>query len=107
MVTNEITAIVEPGLVVAYERYMRERHVPDLMATGCFRAAGFSRAAPGRYRVRYDSPSDAELQRYLTAHAERLRGDFASHFPEGVSVSREVWVTLQGWDAGTGPVGRR
>jgi hypothetical protein len=37
-------------------------------------------------------------ERYLARHAPRLRDDFASHFPQGVTVSREVWQTLQRWE---------
>jgi len=99
MVTYEITTLVDAGLIEAYERYMRQRHIPDLLATGCFQEAVFTRAAAGRYRVRYEAPSEAALERYLAQHAPRLRLEFASHFPAGVTVSREVWVALQRWGA--------
>lgn len=98
MVTYEVTTIVESRLVEAYERYMREVHIPDLLATGCFHGAAFTRSAPGRYRVRYEAPSQADLDRYLADHAARLRDDFASHFPTGITASREVWVAIQSWD---------
>lgn len=97
MVTYEVTTIVESGLVEAYERYMRERHVPDLLATGCFEGAVLMRAAPGRYRVCYEAANDEDLERYLGKHATRLRLDFESHFPEGVTASREVWTAIQSW----------
>lgn len=105
MVTYEVTTIVEPRLVEAYERYMRQVHIPDLLATGCFRGAALPRAAAGRYRVRYEAPSEADLDRYLATHATRLREDFASHFPEGVTASREVWVAIQRWGAPAGAAG--
>jgi Domain of unknown function (DUF4286) len=99
MITYEITASVDPGLVAAYERYMRQRHIPDLLATGCFRSAVFTRATPGRYRVRFDAASEEDLEHYLATHAPRLREEFAAQFPAGVKVAREVWVTVQAWDA--------
>jgi hypothetical protein len=77
---------------------MRQVHVPELLATGCFRAAALTRSAPGRYRVRYEAASEADLNRYLGTHAARLREAFAAHFPEGITVSREVWTALQSWD---------
>jgi hypothetical protein len=97
MVTYEITTTVDPQLVEAYERYMRQVHIPDLMATGCFQGAALTRSALGRYRVRYEAPTEADLERYLATHATRLREDFASHFPEGLTVSREVWIAIQSW----------
>jgi hypothetical protein len=105
MVTYEITALVPSHLVTAYEHYMRERHIPEILGTGCFEGAVLTRAAPGRYRVRYEARNDGDLERYLAEHAPRLRGDFESHFPDGVTVSREVWVAVQAWDTATRPGG--
>ena len=98
MTTYEVTATVSSGLVEAYERYMQQHHIPDLLATGCFQAATFARAAPGRYRVTLQA-GDADLERYLAKHAPRLREDFVSRFSEGVTLAREVWVAIQAWSA--------
>jgi len=105
MVTYEVTTIVDPRLVDAYERYMRQVHIPDLLATGCFHGAALTRSAVGRYRVRYEAPTEADLERYLATHAMRLREDFAAHFPEGITASREVWVALQSWGVAAGGSG--
>ena len=99
MITYEITTDVPARLVDAYERYMREDHIPALLGTGCFRAASFARSGPGRYRVRYEAATRADLDRYLEMHAQALRDEFAARFPEGVAVSREVWTTVERWDS--------
>ncbi len=39
----EVTARVPLDAAAAYERYLREEHIPDLIATGCFVEAEFSR----------------------------------------------------------------
>jgi hypothetical protein len=105
MVTYEITTLVQPHLVEDYEHYMRARHIPQLLGTGCFQGAALTRAAPGRYRVRYEARNEGDLERYLAQHAAGLREDFASHFPEGVTVSREVWVAIQTWEVGSSEAG--
>ncbi|WP_018465608.1 DUF4286 family protein [Calidithermus timidus] len=97
MVTYEITATVRADLCAAYERYMCERHIPDLLKTGAFAGASFSRSAPGRYRVRYEAHDRAALDRYLTEHAPRLRRHVSEMFPEGVELSREEWEVLALW----------
>jgi hypothetical protein len=97
MIAYEVTAIVEAHLAEAYERYMRQQHIPDVLATGCFQSAEFASAAPGRYRMRYEASTDEDLERYLSVHAARLREDATSHFPEGVILSREVWTAIQRW----------
>lgn len=99
MVTYEVTAVVEPHLAEAYERYMREDHIPALLNTGCFVGASIARSASGRYLVRYEARDQADLDRYLAGHASRLRDEFASHLPAGVTLGREVWMGLQSWDA--------
>ena len=90
-ITYEITATVSEELIGKYEGYMADRHVPDLLATGCFDSASLSSSSPGRYRIRYEAPNRESLDRYLANDAERLRTDFAEHFPDDVSVEREVW----------------
>ena len=97
MVTYEVTASVEPGSAESYEAFMRETHIPDVFATGCFRAVSFERASPGRYRIRYQAASQADLDRYLGEHTARLRADFLAHFPTGVTVARDVWTEIQRW----------
>lgn len=97
MVTLEVTATVRSDLVPAFERYMREQHVPDLLATGAFAGASFSRSSPGRYRVRYEAHSRAALDEYLAEHAPRLRAHLKEQFPEGVEIAREEWVVLESW----------
>lgn len=97
MVTYEITATVRSDLCDEYERYMRERHIPDLMKTGAFEAASLSRSAPGRYRIRYEARTREKLDAYLAEHAPRLRQHFAETFPAGVELAREEWALLESW----------
>ena len=97
MIIYEVTAVVEARLAEAYERYMRQHHIPDVLASGCFHSADFASAAPGRYRMRYEASTDEDLERYLAMHTARLREDAASRFPEGVVLSREVWTAIQRW----------
>lgn len=98
MIVYEVTAIVDARLAETYERYMRRQHIPDVMASGCFQSADLASATSGRYRIRYEASTNEDLERYLAIHAARLREDFASHFPEGVALSREVWTMMQRWD---------
>jgi len=94
MMIYEITTVVEPDLISKYEQYMLTRHIPDLLATGYFTGASFARSKLGRYRVRYEVSTREALDRYLSEHAPRLRADFASHFPTGVQLTREVRETV-------------
>ena len=98
MIIYEITATVRANLVERYEKYMREKHIPELLETGYFRGAKFTRAIENRYRIQYEAHDQAALDEYLKTDANRLREDFLAHFGEGVEVSRENWEVLQCWD---------
>lgn len=94
-VTYEVLAVVDAALVEEYVRFMRDVHVPEVMATGCFREASFESAAPGHYRTRYVASSAAALDRYLERHTAGLRADFERRFPAGVTLSRAIWTSLR------------
>lgn len=96
-VIYEITTTVEENSVETYEKYMREQHIPDLLATGFFTRAFFTRSAENAYRVQYHAPNRTSLDEYLKSEADRLRADFAAHFPKGISVEREVWEIVESW----------
>lgn len=91
-VIYEITASVGAGLSDAYERYMLEKHIPDVMATSTFASATFARADVGRYRIWYEAESRDLLVNYLEEHAPRLRAEMMRLFPEGVEHVREEWT---------------
>lgn len=99
IVMYEITAAVAPELIEKYEKYMREEHIPALLATGYFRAAKFTRSPDNRYRILYEARSQESLDKYLELDAPRLRADFQNHFPTGIKLSRENWQILNEWQA--------
>ena len=71
----EITAIVDAGLIESYEKYMLERHIPDLLKTGFFGGAKISRSGANRYRIQYEAHDKSSLDEYLTTQAARSRAE--------------------------------
>lgn len=102
MQSYEVTVEVAPEVEAAFVAYMRGKHIPEILATGCFAAIRFEAAGPGRYRTRYEAAGTEDLERYLARHTEAFRMDFAAHFPEGCRPSRETWELLQAWAAQPG-----
>ncbi len=98
MVIYEITATVRADIIEKYEKYMRERHIPDLLATGFFSGAYFTRSTENRYRIQYLAHDQTALDNYLGNDAERLRADFLAHFGEGIENLREIWSVLEMWE---------
>lgn len=97
----EVAVTLAPGTNEdEYGDWMRDHHIPALLATRCFSAAEVSRedgAAP-RYRTRYFAVDRAALQRYLSEHAPSLREDFQRRFGAGAEVRRETWEILDVWE---------
>ena len=100
MVIYEVTTDVEPTGIAQYEAYMRNRHIPDVLATGCFVSATIAGSIPGRYRIRYVAKNMDILDDYLGKYSEQFQEDFADHLGSLVTVSREVWSELQHWSSG-------
>lgn len=97
MISYEVTLQVEPHLAAAVEEYMRQRHIPEIFASGCFRRIRFSQASPTRFRTSYQADAQADLDRYVLEHAPRLRAEFQARFPEGVTLTRETWLQREIW----------
>ncbi len=93
MVSYEATLHLEDlSLANAVDAYMREKHVGEVFATGCFVDTHFEQSAPDTYRSRYSAKTQEDLDRYLAEHAPRLRADFLEHFPTGVRITRAIWT---------------
>ncbi|HMS10446.1 MAG TPA: DUF4286 family protein [Pyrinomonadaceae bacterium] len=91
----EVTVTVESPNRDGFEDYMTRRHIPDVLATGCFARASFVTDGAGKYRTTYLAAGQAALDRYFSDFASGLRDDFTVHFPAGVSVERQVWHWLK------------
>jgi len=98
MVMYEVTLQVEPSLAVRVEEHMRRIHIPEIFATRCFRLIRFAQASPARFRTSYQADTQADLDRYLTDHAPRLRGEFQAEFAAGVTLTRETWTQREVWE---------
>jgi hypothetical protein len=97
MIAYEVTVDVEEALVDRFMAYMQKRHIPEILATGCFAHAEFNRASETRFRQRYLADGLGDLERYLERHAPALRAHYAGEFPAGTLVSREIWEEIHRW----------
>lgn len=96
MIRYEVTLECSESTAPELERWMRNTHIPDMLATGCFDDIHFDRA-DGRFRTVYRANASSHVERYLSEHAERMRLQFRQRFPEGVAISRDVWEQIQSW----------
>lgn len=97
MVRYEVVVQAAPELSEKFEEYMRRKHIPEILATGCFTHIVLQRAEGSRYRTSYTADTRADVERYLAEHTAAFRSDFQAHFPEGVAATREVWTDVEEW----------
>jgi uncharacterized protein DUF4286 len=97
MILYEVTLQVDPARARAVEEHMRREHIPEIFASGCFHRIRFDQASPARFRTSYEARTGSDLERYFQEYAPRLRADFQSHFPSGVTLTRETWTPLESW----------
>jgi hypothetical protein len=97
MVRYEVTLEVAPARAAELEAYMRQRHIPEILATGCFVAIRFERISPTRVRTCYEADSAAQLERYLRDHAGHFRADFRATMGDAAVPSRETWAEVESW----------
>lgn len=98
MITYEVTLDVVPEQAERLDDYMLDKHISEVVATGCFDTATYFRDGDRRKTV-YEAPDQISLDLYLDQFAARLRDDFAEHFPTGVTPSRDVWTAVCRFEA--------
>lgn len=94
MIFYEVSVEVRADLCAAFEDYMRGKHLPEILATGCFSHIRFDQASSSLYRTCYQAETEDDYTRYLNQHASAMRADFMLHFPEGCVPSRQVFREL-------------
>jgi hypothetical protein len=87
-VVYEVTGTVAARRRAEYEAWLRDEHVRDVLATGCFRDAWVVRLADGRVRTSYVAASADDLARYVAEHAPRLRALGVERFGDDVRHER-------------------
>lgn len=74
-----VTTKVDHSIAPQWLAWMREEHIPDLLATGCFTDAQLLQLTEVdetdglTYAVQYSSPGRERYNRYITEFAEPMR----------------------------------
>ncbi len=98
MIYYEVQVELEHHLAEAFHRYMCDKHIPEIWATGCFETIHFDQQTPTYFRTVYAAATKTQLEHYLSNYTQHFRADFQAHFPEGVTATRSVWSEIAHWD---------
>jgi hypothetical protein len=87
MYIYNVTVHVEETIIEPWLQWMRETHIPDMLATGKFVHALLCRvmvdeeAGGQTYAVQFHTPGRGLLEKYYAEDADRLRKASADKFP--------------------------
>jgi len=85
MIIYNVTVNVDLEVHEMWLAWMRNTHLPDMMATGLFLDARLSRVlsegdSGATYAVQYSCASMADYDEYRHVHAERLQGESEKYY---------------------------
>lgn len=97
MIIYSVTVEVDAGIGLEWLAWMRETHIPEVLATGCFsgcqiaeRHEPTSPAGSVTYVLDYSSPSPAELARYRERFAPALQQAHTARYGTRARANRTV-----------------
>ena len=85
MVIYNVTVNVDESIQQEWIKYMREQHIPDVLKTGCFIEARFTRVMVKEeqgmtYSIQYLCESQDLLQKYADEFAPALQKDHKDRY---------------------------
>lgn len=101
MIIYSVTVAIDREIEDDWVAWMRDVHLDDVLATGCFERASFRRVLQpdlhrGRatYTTEYLCPSMERFETYEQEHAPRLRQDVLDRYAQRFSASRMLLETV-------------
>lgn len=85
MVIYNVTVNIDESVHEEWVDYMRTRHIPDVLQTGCFKEARFTRVMVNEdqgitYSTQYLCESEEMLGVYANEHAPALQKEFREKY---------------------------
>jgi hypothetical protein len=100
MVLYNITISVDPRKSRDWLQFMREDHIPKILATGSFRDYKICRLMGEEeggmaFAVMYTAHSEAHLTDYMAVHAPRLQAEHQAVFGSSTAAFRTTLLILE------------
>ena len=95
MILYNVTVSIDPSSHEEWTKWMREVHIPDVLATGCFLESRLSRIQGEEeggmtFSVMYLSPSQELYDKYHAEFAPKLQADHARLFQGRFAAFRTI-----------------
>lgn len=95
MILYNVTVSVDESVHQDWLQWMREVHIPEVLATGCFSEGRLSRIVAEEeggvtFSVMYLSPSQELYDEYQEKHAPKLQGDHSRRYQGKFAAFRTI-----------------
>lgn len=96
MIIYNVTMSVDREVAADWLSWMKEKHMPDVLATGCFTKSAIFKVLGGEeqggltYAVQYTASSMAAYERYRDEFAAGLQTDVLIRYPDRVAAFRTL-----------------
>jgi len=98
MILYNVTVSIDPHVAEEWLEWMRAKHIPDVMSTGCFIESRISRVHGYEeegvtYAITYLSPDQEKLTEYQEKHAPLLQAEHSERY-QGRFAAFRTFLTL-------------
>jgi hypothetical protein len=100
MILYNVTVSIDPDVHAEWLDWMKTKHIPDVMATGCFVESRISRVHGEEeggvtYAITYLSPSHEKMDEYQQQHAPVLQKDHAERYAGKFAAFRTILSVIE------------
>src|SRR5688572_24267201 len=87
MIIYNVTVNIEDAVHDEWLEWMRTKHIPDVVATGCFSSGKMFRIlvqedSGSSYSIQYRAPNKAAIERYMRDHAPALQKEHMEKYKD-------------------------
>ncbi|MCC5943875.1 MAG: DUF4286 family protein [Bernardetiaceae bacterium] len=104
MFLYNVTVNIDENIENEWIEWMRNVHIPDVMATGCFTSARMSQllgevaeASGPTYAIQYVYPDEATLERYQKEFAPKLQAAHTKRYENQFVAFRTLMKITEEW----------
>lgn len=100
MILYNVTVSIDESAEQNWLQWMRKTHIPDVMATGCFKEARLSRIHAEEhgglsYAISYVAPSQEKYDEYQAKYAAELQKDHIDRYSGRFAAFRTMMTILE------------
>lgn len=100
MILYNVTVSIDPAVQTEWLEWMRARHIPDVMATGCFIESRICRVHGEEeggvtFAIGYVAPSQEKYDEYESVHAQSLQQEHGTKFNGKFAAFRTILTVLE------------